>query len=114
MDLKAKRCVPCEGNEDPMAADDADAMLKDSGLQEAGWQREDGHIEREYTAKDFRKAIGFVDKVAALAEDEGHHPDIRVHGYKHVTLTLSTHAIDGLSENDFIVAAKAEAIWGKA
>ena len=63
-------------------------------------------ISRKFTFKDFKEALAFVDKVGTLAEEEGHHPDINLFGFKNVLITLSTHAIGGLSENDFIVAAK--------
>lgn len=109
-----KRCVPCEGGTQPLTGDEADFILHDSGLDTAGWRRGDGRIERDYRAMDFRAAIAFVDEIAELAESENHHPDIRVHGYRNVTITLSTHALKGLSENDFIVAAKTERIWSKA
>ncbi|MBP9831905.1 MAG: 4a-hydroxytetrahydrobiopterin dehydratase [Candidatus Pacebacteria bacterium] len=63
-------------------------------------------ISRKFVFKDFKEALAFVDTVGALAEAEGHHPDINLFGFKNVLITLSTHAIGGLSENDFIVAAK--------
>ena len=67
-------------------------------------------IERTFDFKDFSEAMTFVNTVAAIAEEQGHHPDIRIFSYKKVTITLSTHAIGGLSINDFIVAAKIDAI----
>ena len=63
-------------------------------------------IERDFTFKNFKEAIVFINKVADLAESEGHHPDILLHGWNKVQLTLYTHSISGLSENDFIMAAK--------
>ena len=70
------------------------------------WEVLDGKkIKREFKFKDFKEAIGFVNKVAALAESEGHHPDIHIF-YNRVVLELTTHAVGGLSENDFILAAK--------
>ena len=63
-------------------------------------------ISRTYSAKNFMAAIHFIEKVAAVAESEGHHPDIHLTGYRKLKIDLSTHAIGGLSENDFIVAAK--------
>ncbi len=70
-----------------------------------GWKLTDNKIQRIYRFKDFQESIKFVNKVAKLAEDEGHHPDIKILWNK-VTLALTTHAINGLSQNDFILAAK--------
>lgn len=86
-----------------MTPDEVGEYLK----QVPGWTRDvpSTRIHKQFTFKNFVKAIEFVNKVAALAEEEGHHPDILVN-YAKVTLTLWTHAIGGLSENDFIVAAK--------
>jgi 4a-hydroxytetrahydrobiopterin dehydratase len=73
-----------------------------------GWRlAEDGRrIRRGWTARNFLAAIDFFNKVATLAEQEGHHPDLHLEGYRHVTIELWTHSIGGLSENDFILAAK--------
>lgn len=72
-----------------------------------GWELVGGKkIERDFKFKDFKEAMLFVNKVADLAEGEGHHPDIIVHGWNNVRFELSTHSIGGLSENDFILAAK--------
>ncbi len=107
MNLLSKKCVPCEGGVPPMSLGEATknlAEIKD-------WRLIDGKkIEKEFKFKDFKEAMSFVNKVADLAESEGHHPDIIVHGWNKVRLELSTHAIGGLSENDFIMAAKADAI----
>lgn len=71
------------------------------------WEVEEGKkLTKEYTFQDFAEAVQFVGRVAKVAEAEGHHPDIFLHDYKYVTLTLYTHAVGGLTENDFIVAAK--------
>jgi 4a-hydroxytetrahydrobiopterin dehydratase len=64
------------------------------------------HIARSWTVTNFMAAIDFFNKVAVLAEDEGHHPDLHLEGYRRVTIVLSTHAVGGLTENDFILAAK--------
>ena len=66
----------------------------------------DKKIHKEFKFKNFKQALNFVNRVGSLAESEGHHPDINLHNWNRVTITLSTHAINGLSENDFIVAAK--------
>ena len=67
---------------------------------------EDKKIEKDFKFKDFKEAMTFVNKVGAIAEEENHHPDINLHNWNKVKITLSTHAIKGLSDNDFILAAK--------
>jgi 4a-hydroxytetrahydrobiopterin dehydratase len=74
-------------------------------LQGSDWDRDGDGIVREIKLRDFDDAIGFVNKVAAVAEEHNHHPDIFVHGYNRVRLTLSTHSAGGLTELDFEVAA---------
>lgn len=105
MDLTQKKCKPCEGGTLPMPKEDAVKLMR----QVSGWQLLQingvGAIEKRYKLKDFAEAMKFVNKVAALAEQEGHHPDIKI-SWNRVTLQLTTHAIKGLSENDFIMAAK--------
>jgi 4a-hydroxytetrahydrobiopterin dehydratase len=102
--LVAKHCVPCEGGMAPMARDEAERYL--SGLP--GWKLVDGEpakITRSLKLKDFAQAMTFVNEIAQLAESEGHHPDICI-SWNRVRLELVTHAIGGLSMNDFIMAAK--------
>src|SRR5262245_48451597 len=103
-ELKQQHCVPCEGGVPAVPRAEAEALLKDL----PGWQlTEDGkRIRREWVAKDFRTAIKFVNRVGALAEAEDHHPDLHLTGYRNLVIELSTHAIGGLSKNDFILAAK--------
>jgi 4a-hydroxytetrahydrobiopterin dehydratase len=103
-ELLRKRCALCEGGVPPLSADQARAYLESV----EGWQivHDGQRIRREWTAKNFQAGIDFFDKVAALAEQEGHHPDLHLEGYRHVAVELWTHAIGGLSENDFILAAK--------
>lgn len=103
-ELKAKKCQPCEGGVPPVPQTEARRLLKDLH----GWAlTDDGkRIRREWTIKDFMAAITFFNRVAELAEDEGHHPDLHLVGYRNVAIELWTHAIGGLSENDFITAAK--------
>jgi len=103
-ELKAKKCQPCEGGVPPVAREEAQRLLKDL----PGWRlTEDGQrIRRELIVKHFMAAIEFFNRVAALAEDEGHHPDLHLVGYRSVAIELWTRAIGGLSENDFITAAK--------
>ena len=102
--LKKKKCVPCEGGVPPVPREEAERLLKDL----SGWKlTDDGiRIRREWVAKHFMAAIDFFNRVAQLAEDEGHHPDLHLVGYRNVAIELWTHAIGGLSENDFIIAAK--------
>lgn len=102
-DLTKKKCVPCEGDAMPLNSEQAGSYL---GMT-PGWQLDAAgkKIYRSFSFKDFLEAMAFVNKVAAIAENEGHHPDIYIF-YSKVNLELWTHNIGGLSENDFIVAAK--------
>ncbi len=102
MKLSEKKCVPCEGDAEPFDTDEAKKYLQYA----PGWKLVGNSIEKEFKFKDFKEALDFVNKVGEIAEDEGHHPDILLHGWNKVKLTLTTHAINGLSENDFIIAAK--------
>lgn len=107
-ELARKKCTPCEGGVPPLSADDARRLLE----VVEGWQiAPDGkRIRRAWTAKNFMAAIDFFNQVAALSQQEGHHPDLHLEGYRDVTVEISTHAIGGLSENDFILAAKIDRI----
>ena len=107
-DLLKKNCVPCEDkNLKPMGREDA----QDYADELPGWvlSEDAKKISKEYKFRDFIGAINFVERVADVAEMEGHHPDIHIH-YNKVLLELWTHNIGGLSENDFIVAAKVDAM----
>jgi 4a-hydroxytetrahydrobiopterin dehydratase len=107
-ELISKSCRSCAGDVPPLAAGEVQRLL--AGVE--GWRlAEDGRrICRGWTARNFLAAIDFFNKVADLAEQEGHHPDLHLEGYRHVTIELWTHAIGGLSENDFILAAKIDRI----
>jgi 4a-hydroxytetrahydrobiopterin dehydratase len=107
MDLIQKKCVACEGGMPPLNNAEAEILLE----QVPGWTiSDDGEkISREFQFKDFKESMAFVNKVAAIAESEGHHPDIHIF-YNRVVIDLWTHAVNGLSENDFIVAAKISAL----
>lgn len=108
MDLTAKHCVPCKGGIPPLSDTDEDKYLIDV----PSWTllREGMHkIKREFIFKGFKGAMSFVNKVAEIANAEGHHPDIYIF-YNKVQLELYTHAVHGLLENDFIVAAKIDRI----
>jgi len=102
MDLTKKHCVPCEGGIPPMSKNEAEKYLKEV----KGWQLAGNKIEKNLKFRNFKHAMKFVNKVAELAEEEGHHPDILVYSWNKVKLMTYTHAIGGLSENDFILAAK--------
>jgi 4a-hydroxytetrahydrobiopterin dehydratase len=107
-DLVDRKCVPCEGGMPPLGEADENKYLE----QVPQWRiiREDTHrIERLFKFKNFKEAMIFVNNVVDLAEEEGHHPDIEI-SWNKVTFTLWTHAIGGLSENDFIMAAKIDRI----
>ena len=103
--LTEKRCVPCEGGMPPLKKAEVEKFLS----QVPGWSLKGKWITKEFKFKNFVAAMKFVNRVADLAEQEGHHPDIHIH-YNIVRLDLWTHAIDGLSENDFILAAKIDAL----
>ena len=103
-ELTTKKCQPCEGGVPPVPEDEVNRLLESL----PGWElTDDGQrIRREWVAKNFMAAIDFFNRVAELAEDEGHHPDLHLVGYRNAAIELWTHAIGGLSENDFITAAK--------
>jgi 4a-hydroxytetrahydrobiopterin dehydratase len=101
-ELAAKRCTPCRGGVAPLGEAAAEALLEDA----PGWLLKDGRrIERTWRFRSFEQAFAFVGEVALLAESEGHHPDITF-GWGYATISLHTHKIKGLHENDFIMAAK--------
>lgn len=101
MKLTHKKCVPCEAGMPPMAP----AQIKKYLNQVKSWQTDNKKIWKEFKFKDYIRTMGFVNQVAMLAQEEGHHPDMAV-AYSKVRIELWTHAIGGLSENDFILAAK--------
>lgn len=102
MQLSEKKCRACEGWEKPFTKEEAQEYLK----QISNWSLVDDSIEKNFKFKSFKEALEFVNRVGEIAEQEGHHPDIQLYGWNKVRLTLTTHAIKGLSENDFILAAK--------
>jgi|GEM_PF-184744 len=105
--LTEQKCMACEGGVIPFSKAEADILI----MQIPSWDIsfDTKSIFRRYSFKNFKEALAFVNKIGALAELEGHHPDIYLKDYKFVELTLSTHAIGGLSQNDFILAAKIDA-----
>jgi 4a-hydroxytetrahydrobiopterin dehydratase len=101
-DLASKTCVPCRGGVPPLAGEDLNGFSR----QVPAWQVVNGHhITREFKFPDFRQALTFVNKVGELAEQQGHHPDIFL-AWGRASVTLWTHKIDGLTESDFVMAAK--------
>lgn len=102
--LVEKKCLPCEGGVEPYSSAQSKSQLE----RLAGWTlTHDGkRIRKDWTTKNFVAAIKFLDRVATVAEDEGHHPDLHLESYRKVWIEIWTHAIGGLSENDFILAAK--------
>jgi 4a-hydroxytetrahydrobiopterin dehydratase len=103
-ELTSKHCVPCEGGVPTLPPDQVRRYLAEL----PGWELSiDGkRIRREWRVKDFLAGLDFFNRIGQLAEEEGHHPDLHLFGYRNVAIEMSTHAIDGLSENDFILAAK--------
>jgi len=102
--LSQRKCKPCEGGAEPLPLSAAQALLADV----KGWELTSGgkSILRQITCKDFLDAVSLIQKIAPIAEAEDHHPDLHLTGYRKLAIELSTHAIGGLSENDFILAAK--------
>ena|SRR5690606_2943500 len=107
MDLTKKKCEPCEGGIKPFDQEEIKTYMS---YLKTPWHVKGGKgIEKVFRFKDFREAIKFINKVADIAEDEDHHPNILIN-YSTVKLSLWTHAIGGLSVNDFILASKIDAI----
>jgi len=102
--LVKKRCVPCEGGVPKLSHDEAEQQLREL----SGWELRDSpdRISKTWTVRNFMAGMNFFNSVAELAETEGHHPDLHLTGYRTVSIEIWTHAINGLSENDFILAAK--------
>lgn len=107
-ELVGKKCKPCEGGVEPYTHDESVEQLKNL----AGWQlTHDGkRIRKDWTMKNFVAAMDFFNKVADIAEEDGHHPDLHLEQYRKASIELWTHAIGGLSENDFILAAKIDQV----
>ena len=104
-ELAQKKCVPCRGGTPPLSTEQAKAYL--AAVPEWRVSADGKQIARTFTYKDFIQAMKFVNKVAGVAEEQGHHPDIHIHWNK-VELVLWTHSIGGLHENDFVMAAKVD------
>ena len=106
--LADKTCVPCRGGVPPLQGKELDDLAR----QTPGWKVLNGHhITRSFGFPDFKAALAFVNQVGEIAESQGHHPDIML-GWGKAEVTTWTHAIDGLTESDFILAAKIDRLQG--
>jgi 4a-hydroxytetrahydrobiopterin dehydratase len=101
-----KKCRPCEGRIEKLSPAEAVESLRSL----TGWRiSQDGlRLEKEWLVKSFRAGIDFINRVAEVAEDEGHHPEIHLTGFRHLWIEIWTHAVGGLTENDFILAVKVD------
>ncbi len=104
MKLSEQKCVACEGNTAPFVREESEVLIK----QVPTWVLADDakSITKKYVFKDFKEALAFINIIGEIAESEGHHPNIHLTNYNNVEITLSTHAAKGLTNNDFIMAAK--------
>lgn len=108
-ELATKRCVPCTIGAPPLTPRQQQVLLRQLA---PGWTVENGHhLRREHKLADFRSALALTNRVGELAEREGHHPDIHL-GWGKVVITIWTHKIDGLTESDFVLAAKIDELSG--
>ena len=105
-DLTNKQCKPCEGGAPPLSQDEINTLLR----QLDGWGQQGNLIGKTYEFKNYYQTMAFVNAVAWLSHREDHHPDMHA-GYNKCRVEYSTHAINGLSENDFICAAKVDALF---
>ena len=104
-DLASRECIPCRGGVPPLAGEELETLHRQLGN---GWKVVEGHhLEKEFGFDDFRQALKFTNRLGDLAEEVNHHPDLRL-GWGYVHVSLWTHKIDGLSEADFVWAAKAD------
>jgi 4a-hydroxytetrahydrobiopterin dehydratase len=107
--LAEKQCVLCKGGVPPLKGQELERLAREL---DGGWQVvEERQLEKEYRFKDFREALGFTNSIGELAEAQGHHPDIYL-AWGKVKLTIWTHKINGLTESDFVLAAKADKLMG--
>src|SRR5262249_20534143 len=106
--LAQKKCRPCESGVPPLSSEEVADFRK--SVPDWRLSADGQRIHREWKVKDFATALDFFNRVGRIAEDEDHHPDLHLVGYRNVAIELSTHAIGGLSENDFILAAKIDQV----
>jgi 4a-hydroxytetrahydrobiopterin dehydratase len=100
--LAKQECVPCNEKTPAIVGEEARRLHREI----PDWTLEEDKLVREWTLRDFREALAFANDIGDVAEAEQHHPDLHLTGYKHLRVELSTHAIEGLSRNDFVLAAK--------
>ena len=106
-DLTQRQCRPCEKGAPPLPP----GRIQEYLGQLSGWELVENHrLRKQLTLADFLAVIRLVNRIAEVAEAEDHHPDLHITGYRRLTVELSTHSIGGLSDNDFIVAAKIDAL----
>lgn len=109
-ELESRHCIPCQPGTPALSGEEVGNLID----QVPGWILEDGKLTRDVRVKDFASALALVNRVGGVAEEENHHPDILIHGWNHVRLELSTHSVGGLSENDFILAARLSGLIDEA
>ena len=105
--LNKKKCVPCQGGIDPLKNEEISIMMQK--LPTKWTVKENKKLIKEYTFNSYEESVGFAKKIAVLSEEEGHHPYIHIN-YKTIKIIMFTHKINGLHENDFIIAAKCDEI----
>lgn len=110
MALVDRSCVPCQGGVPPLGPGDLARLQPEVPAWDVAHGR---RLVREFRFRDFANALAFVDRVGALAEEQGHHPDLYL-AYGKVRVELWTHAIDGLTESDFVLAARTDRLWDSA
>ncbi len=103
-------CVPCHGGAPALDRASAEARME----HVPAWTLEFPRLRRAFSLTDFRAALAWVNRVGMLAEEEGHHPDIHLTGWNRVELVLWTHAVDGLHDNDFVLARKIDELWNRS
>ncbi len=105
-ELASKTCVPCKGGTPPLKGEELEGLRR----QLPGWEVvEEHHLRRRFRFENFRESLSFVNRVGELAEEQGHHPDIGF-GWGYAEISVWTHKIDGLTESDFIFAAKVDTL----
>ncbi|MFB6265778.1 MAG: 4a-hydroxytetrahydrobiopterin dehydratase [Candidatus Nanohaloarchaea archaeon] len=107
-ELSEQECEPCQGGVEPLKGDEIEPYIQEL---EDGWEVVDGHhLERKFDFEDFQEALDFVNRVGEVAEEQGHHPNIEF-TWGEATVKIYTHKIDGLHENDFILASKIDELY---
>lgn len=103
-DLSSKKCIPCQGGVPPLKGESLTHLQKQLA---GGWEViQEHHLQKEFSFHNFQEALQFLNAIGFIAEEEGHHPDMHLFSYNKVKIELWTHKIDGLTESDFILAAK--------